>query len=212
MFLPAINNRNQPPPLPPGTVFSAGQIWMDRNLGASRIATSPTDSAAYGDLYQWGRLRDGHEKRTSPATWTLSRSDIPGHGRFIMKAVTYPPVPNDWRSPQNDNLWQGSPGINNPCPSGFRLPTEEEWETERLSWGSNDAAGAFASPLKLVAAGWRKYYDDGSVVGAGSWGSYWSSTPSRDTTGSYSMDINDQQSYISDSSRAFGSSVRCIMD
>jgi hypothetical protein len=31
-----------------------GRIWMDRNLGASRAATSPTDSEAYGDLYQWG--------------------------------------------------------------------------------------------------------------------------------------------------------------
>lgn len=39
---------------------------MDRNLGVSRIATSSTDSEAYGDLYQWGRLSDGHEKRTSP--------------------------------------------------------------------------------------------------------------------------------------------------
>src|SRR5690554_918324 len=34
----------------PGT----GEIWMDRNLGASQVATSSTDEAAYGDLYQWG--------------------------------------------------------------------------------------------------------------------------------------------------------------
>ena len=46
-------------------------------------------------------------------------------------------------------------GINNPCPAGFRLPTNTELETERLSWGSQNSAGVFASPLKLVAAGWR---------------------------------------------------------
>jgi hypothetical protein len=52
------------------TVVSAGQIWMDRNLGASRVATSSTDSEAYGDLYQWGRGTDGHEKRDSGTTLT----------------------------------------------------------------------------------------------------------------------------------------------
>ena len=31
-----------------------GRTWIDRNLGASQVATSPTDTAAYGDLYQWG--------------------------------------------------------------------------------------------------------------------------------------------------------------
>ena len=48
------------------TVTSAtGKVWMDRNLGAAQVATSATDEAAYGDLYQWGRPEDGHEKRTA---------------------------------------------------------------------------------------------------------------------------------------------------
>ncbi|SMN17648.1 hypothetical protein CRYPA_1272 [uncultured Candidatus Thioglobus sp.] len=29
-------------------------MWLDRNLGATQVAASSTDSAAYGDLYQWG--------------------------------------------------------------------------------------------------------------------------------------------------------------
>ena len=34
------------------TVTSAnGKVWMDRNLGASRVAISSTDTSAYGDLY-----------------------------------------------------------------------------------------------------------------------------------------------------------------
>lgn len=44
---------------------TTGHTWMDRNLGASRAATSSTDTEAYGDLYQWGRAADGHQKRTS---------------------------------------------------------------------------------------------------------------------------------------------------
>ncbi|MDZ7738239.1 MAG: hypothetical protein U5K32_04030 [Bacteroidales bacterium] len=38
---------------------------MDRNLGASQVATASDDENGYGDLYQWGRSADGHESRTS---------------------------------------------------------------------------------------------------------------------------------------------------
>jgi formylglycine-generating enzyme required for sulfatase activity len=67
----------------------------------------------------------------------------PEHGDFIINGSS----PYDWRNPQNDNLWQGVSGTNNPCPSGYRLPTEAEWEAERQNWSSNNTAGAFASPL-----------------------------------------------------------------
>ena len=46
-------------------ISSSGEIWMNKNLGALRVATSSADAAAYGDLYQWGRTTDGHEKRNS---------------------------------------------------------------------------------------------------------------------------------------------------
>lgn len=187
-----------------GTVTSAGQVWMDRNLGASRVATSMIDSEAYGDLYQWGRLADGHESRTSPTTSINSSTDDPGHGSFITEDL----YPWDWRVPQNNNLWQGESGINNPCPAGFRLPTDVELNIERASWSSNDQYGAFASPLKLVAAGCRGLYD-GTVYDAGSFGYYWSSTVS----GIYSRYLNFY-GYASMSSlhRAHGFSARCLED
>ncbi|MDO5968527.1 hypothetical protein Q4Q35_01790, partial [Flavivirga aquimarina] len=50
------------------TSSATGKIWMDRNLGASQVATSSNDADAYGDLYQWGRAADGHESRTSSTT------------------------------------------------------------------------------------------------------------------------------------------------
>lgn len=196
---------------PPHNVFSTvtsagGLIWMDRNLGASRVATSSTDSAAYGYFYQWGRLTDGHESRTSPATTTLSTTDVPGHGNFIEANSS----PADWRTPKNDSLWQSVSGINNPCPSGFRLPTAAEWEAERASWSSNDAAGAFASPLKLPLAGARNYLPGSSIGGAGSNGNYWSST----VDGFYSSGLNfgSSSSVVDRFNRANGFSVRCIKD
>ena len=184
---------------------AGGQIWMDRNLGASRVATSFSDSAAYGDLYQWGRLTDGHEQRSSPTTTTLSATDVPGHGSFILATSS----PYDWRSPQNNSLWQGVSGINNPCPAGFRLPVYPELETERSSWSSPGYDGAFASPLKLVTAG-RRYPRDGMLINASSDGSYWSSTV--DGGGSLNLDFDSGGANIHGSVRADGLSVRCLKD
>ena len=183
---------------------ATGKIWMDRNLGASRVARSSSDAAAYGDLYQWGRAFDGHEIRTSGTT-TLSDSDTPGHGEFILA----PDSPYDWRSPQNDDLWQGVDGINNPCPDGYRLPTEAELDAERQSWTSNDAAGAFASHLKLPVAGYRDY-SSGSLENVGSSGRYWSGTVV--DTRSRGLRIFGTSAFMSSYRRANGYSVRCIKD
>lgn len=187
------------------TVISADQHWMDHNLGALRMATKSGDPDAYGSLYQWGRLADGHEYRTSPLTAVTVSSDVPGHGEFI--TVNTPPY--DWRNPQNDSLWQGAPAINNPCPAGFRLPTETEWETERVSWGSNNAAAAFASPLELVVGGYRSS-SSGTLNGAGVKGYYWSSTVS--STNARALYFDSSDAYMFGSFRAHGSSVRCIKD
>jgi uncharacterized protein (TIGR02145 family) len=189
-----------------GEVVSlTGRIWMDRNLGATRVAQSSTDADAYGDLYQWGRAADGHQIRTSGTTPTLADSDNPGHANFITNSSS----PFDWRSPQNDNLWQGVSVTNNPCPSGFRLPTEIELTNERLNWGSYNAAGAFASPLKLSVAGYR-HNSLGSLGSVGTTGYYWSSTV--DGTRSRSLTFYSSDALMYSGNRAFGFSVRCIKD
>jgi uncharacterized protein (TIGR02145 family) len=182
---------------------STGKIWMDRNLGASQVATSSTDANSYGDLYQWGRFADGHQCRTSGITSTLSSSDVPGHGNFILA----PSSPSDWRSPQNTNLWQGVNGANNPCPAGYRLPTEAELNTERQSWSSNNASGAFTSPLKLPMAGYR-HNSYGSLSTIGSYGYYWSSTVS--ITSARNISFYNNMAYIFSNARAYGYSVRCL--
>ena len=184
---------------------ATGKIWMDRNLGATQVATSSTDAASYGDLYQWGRRTDGHQCRTSPTTATLSSIDQPGNGNFI----TINSGKNDWRSPQNNNLWQGVNGVNNPCPTGYRLPTETEIDAERLSWSSNNAVGAFGSPLKLPMSGYRDY-SLGSLNSVGTNGNYWSSTVSG--TSSRFLDFGSSNAGMSTDSRAYGFSVRCLKD
>jgi uncharacterized protein (TIGR02145 family) len=184
---------------------STGKIWMDRNLGATQVATISADANAYGDLYQWGRRADGHQCLTSVATTTLSSIDQPSHANFILASST----PYDWRSPQSTNLWQGVNGINNPCPSGYRIPTETELNAERLSWSVNTSVGAFDSPLKLPIAGFRDAAS-GSFINIGISGYYWSSTVSG--TNSRRLWFDSGTAAISSHNNAFGRSVRCLKD
>ncbi len=183
---------------------STCEIWLDRNLGASQVATSSTDAAAYGDLYQWGRPTDGHQLRTSSITGANATTDTPGHGDFITESNS----PSDWRVPQNDNLWQGASGVNKPCPSGYRVPTEAELNAERLSWNTNDATGAFGSPLKFPVAGHRNSFGELDLVGAR--GYYWSSKVSG--AGTRRLAFGSSYAIMYSNYRASGFSVRCIKD
>jgi len=180
---------------------TTGKSWMDRNLGATQVATSSVDANSYGDLYQWGRLKDGHQCRTSSTTATQSSTDVPGNANFITAGST------NWRSTTNDNLWQGVSGVNNPCPSGYRLPTETELNAERTSWSTNNAAGAFASPLKFSMAGGRNKID-GSLYVVDTGGRYWTSTVS--STNSQYLDYDSGSASLINDNRSAGFSVRCI--
>lgn len=192
-----------------------GKVWMDRNLGAFRAATAIDDAQSYGSLYQWGRGSDGHQcvnrfsgdgVTTSSDTSTLSSLDTPGHGNYI----TTSSAPNNWRNPQNLNLWQGANGTNNPCPNGYRLPTSIELEAERASWVTNNAAGAFASPLKISLAGARSISNYPSALQyQNSDGRYWSST-NYNANASNHLSISGGNSSVGYSNRATGESVRCI--
>ncbi len=189
------------------------KCWMDRNLGATRVAEiyndgeSDTDSSAYGDLFQWGRLDDGHQDRESGETALEETSDdnVPGHSDFILTDTS----PYDWRIPQNHDLWQGKNGPNNPCPPGWRIPTEAEWDAERQSWSENNYHGAIASPLKLPAAGYRSR-STGSLLSVGTNGYYWSSTVSG--TGARTLSFYGADADMYSDFRAYGSSVRCLQD
>jgi hypothetical protein len=149
----------------------------------------------------------------SISTTTLSSADQPGNGDFILIDNNADEPVYDWRSVQNLNLWQGVNGVNNPCPSGYRLPTSPEWVLELASWTSGtNAAGALASPLKLPIAGSRRYIN-GSLVDDGFLGNYWSSTVSTDyVTYSDFLSIGSGYAGTSYRSRADGLSVRCIKD
>jgi len=180
------------------------KIWMDRSLGTSKVPSSTYDEESLGSLYQWGRSSDGHQKRSSESTTQLSATQTPGHGNFI--AIEKRPY--DWLSIQNSNLWQGVNGVNNPCPDGYRVPTAAELDEERKSWSVNSIEGAYNSPLKFAATGYRDFYL--GTFTEQNVGYYWSSN----TYGSNAacLYFGPDGSHIFSSERANANSIRCIKD
>lgn len=191
----------------------AGEVWMDRNLGATRVATAVNDAQAYGDLYQYGRYTDGHEKRTSTYIATRSDTDTPGHNQFITPSG----VETDWRTTTNYSLWQGVSGINNPCPAGFRIPTLDELRNEAAFWYQPEVKRhAFEGPLKIPVGGVR-YYSNEEISGEGSVGNYWTCvgpdwTSSLSVTDIYYTCVTLDSFIYGATNRANGLSVRCIKD
>jgi uncharacterized protein (TIGR02145 family) len=195
-------------------ISPAGRIWMDRNLGASAVATSSTDANAFGDLYQWGRRTDGHQCRNvSTVSTAIGTSDIPSHSLFIQVSSSVSNSAWNWRTTEaSPTLWQGINGTNNPCPMGFRLPTETEWQAEinALAPADRNILGFFNSTLKLTAAS-RRNSTNSFQNGLGSyWSSSYGSTYARGFTIVTSGGPGGNNAYVWDDYRANGYCVRCI--
>jgi uncharacterized protein (TIGR02145 family) len=107
------------------------------------------------------------------------------------------------------------------CPSGFHVPTDEEWKELEGTLGGTSAAGAAmkttswggtnSSGFSALPGGCRSS-DDGNFYEQGDYGSWWSSSPSG--TGAWYRNLYSGYSNVYryyDYSR-FGFSVRCVRD
>ena len=179
---------------------TTGKQWLDRNLGASQACTSSTDSACYGDYYQWGRLADGHEKSNSTITTTQASTISSVGNQFVTEKYDWTTADAD--GSQRSALWNKTDGTG-VCPVGFRVPTFVELSAEEIT-NSTDAF----SKLKFPVAGAR-FFGNGSVDGKGVWGDVWTSSSSVNETKSYYMYFEDD-SDLDVEYRTDGRSVRCI--
>jgi len=188
-----------------------GKVWLDRNLGASRVCTAYNDTQCYGDYYQWGRDADGHEKSSSNTTATQA-TDINSAGTdFITSSSTYR---YDWAkaADRSGSLratnWSKTDG-SSVCPAGYRVPTEAELKAETTDAGVANNTDAFNSFLKLPSAGYRDR-SSGSLEYQGSRGVVWSaSVYASRSRYLYFFSSGAGWDY---GKRAGGRSVRCLRD
>ena len=182
-----------------------GRVWLDRNLGATQVATKVDDSAAYGHLYQWGRAADGHESRTSATTRTLASNITPGTNTFITGS-------SDWTNADSlgalrTTVWEDG-GANDICPTGFSVPTEDEITAETII---TNTSTAFSSFLKIPVAGFRHSRRNSVLNNVGSLAFLWSRSVAGGSYGRHFYIYGSSAGFNSDE-RALGFSVRCIGD
>ena len=196
------------------------QTWMDRNLGARRVATALNDVLSYGNHYQWGRPADGHEISVwdgatttsgrgfanATALGALSATTTPGHPNFILATAS----PFDWLATQADpDRW--ATANQGPCPAGYHVPTITEWNTADTFGAWNNNTDTFNSNLKLPSAGIRDRFN-GLLHGQGTVGTYWSSTVSGSGTNARFLSFSSTAAITFSNSRAYGLTVRCLKD
>ena len=211
------------------TVGGGWLTFMCHNLGADESLDpfSPSE-ALYGDLYQWGRKKDGHEKRNSQNNSNRINGLTGTSDRFI----THSSTPYDWANPQNTTLWlENAKGPNDPCPAGWRVPTQAEWAsifrggttsgapntsgagawTSKGTWSAAGAGGFMVGDALFLPAAGCRHRRNAALNNVGTRGYYWSSTVN--STGSYNLyftSTNVNPAYTN--ARAYGLSVRCVAE
>ena len=216
-------------------------ITQQMNYKPNPNTAASTDATVYGDLYSWGRQTTGYEKRNSlTIAGPLSGANLDANGQITgvnaVKFVTVSVSPVDWRSPQNNALWGLPKTVNDPCPDGWRVPTQTELGSivsggttaltmsagsatgtsgNKWTWSTSSTAGYKISPdggvtttLFLPAAGYRNY-GAGSIVETNSNSVYRSSGVSDVLSYTISLPSGSVNPAFT-SSRAAGVSVRCV--
>lgn len=188
-----------------------GKYWLDRNIGASQVCTSMTDTNCYGDYFQWGRSADGHEKSTSSTTTTKATSLVPGHSNFIDVSTDW--TTDDSARTQRAANWAATDG-SSVCPSGYRVPTIDELAAETTDltgdFAVSNATDAFNGFLGLPAGGYR-FTVGGNMQNVGTLMSIASTTLG--TTKIKTFDADSSSAVIfQNSTISYGINVRCIQN
>ena len=200
---------------------------LDRNLGATSV-WSEGNASGYGDLYQWGRRDDGHQR----VSWATSTA-----GDFILKTKEIPSslksrTTNDnspfYKSPSNyDSDWINHSGNssdlavwgnngnnrNNPCPKGFRPATKQEWEAILSAYDTPTARYDYLSQtLHIPCFGYAACGDGKIYLGKENPCYYWTNTPSAVTNSAWALEMTKVgEVNIISRPNGDGYPIRCVM-
>ncbi|PWN66872.1 hypothetical protein C1631_019330 [Chryseobacterium phosphatilyticum] len=213
--LGCVNFTYQGQPVAYATVRGAdGKIWLQQNLGSSKVASAVADQDSYGDLFQWGRWDDGHQLRNS----SVSPAPSPNNPVGITTASYIAGAPAWWAGFESTDTWTAKApedakdyiGVD-PCKaigSDWKMPSQADWASLISAENIVNPATAYSSHLKLPAGGYRGS-GSGDFTFVGQRGYFWSSDTSG-LGGKYLYIGNILANPSAGASRGQGSSVRCI--
>ncbi|MDV2447147.1 hypothetical protein CMU93_06480, partial [Elizabethkingia anophelis] len=202
-----------------GAYTSSGvfQEFMCYNLGADTSADPFVPSAAiHGAKYQWGYKPSN--PLVSDSRYLTQKYDQANRG-----AVT------GWDSnPLPIDSWSDtSKTANDPCPDGYRVPTQAQWQAvldnnniEMVgTWGgiypTYGTAVYFRTPLNvrtlMLPATAQRYYTDGRNGTPGGNSFYWASSMAT-TTRAAILAVSPQTNRVLKTTPTYGVSVRCVKE
>jgi uncharacterized protein (TIGR02145 family) len=195
------------------TVTIGSQVWMAENL-AYLPSVSPPTSGSNNLPYYYVYGYDGTNVSEAKAT-----------SNYQTYGVLY-----NWRAAMNGASSSNTnpSGVQGICPEGWHLPSEAEWtiltdylggedvahgkmkETGTTHWKAPNTGATNESGFTAVPGGFR--YPDGTFNYLGLYCYWWSSTTYKyDSSSAYDLSLSSTL-YSTFSSKAFGSSVRCVRD
>jgi uncharacterized protein (TIGR02145 family) len=189
------------------TDATAFKSFMCHNLGAANTSADPFTPGweINGGYWQWGRVAEAAPGPAGPGAGDANDGAISG-----------------WNTTGAPNAsWSDATKTSNdPCPSGFRVPTKAQWDglvdnntgASVGTWTNNPtnytSGRMFGSGLFIPANG-QRFLDVGDLKGRGSYGNYWSSTENGTVNAEY-FSIGNGSAGTDYDVRTFGFSVRCI--
>ena len=235
-------NAQQAMAIPFTTVTSpdTAKVWMSRHLGAIQDCTTKTDTACYGDLYQWGRHSDGHQRidrnttdncfdsaNTSiictSSTTTTRETGITATVAGV-SFIANSSNPGDWveNTTQDNNNVDDDGALRTAflsktdgsglCPTGFRLPSDAELAADTINATATTVVNSDTAFSSFLKLPISGYRNRsaGKLVYVDKRGFVWSAT-AIDSEANH-LKFNGSNAAIVNTYRTYGFSIRCLMD
>ncbi|MEY3367279.1 MAG: hypothetical protein RI973_434 [Bacteroidota bacterium] len=202
---------------------NAWKNFMCHNLGAANSQANPLQPSweIAGGYWQWGR------KGPDPSTWLTTNTEHFAHGPTGSGAgQANAAIISGWSQTNAPNgAWSDAAKTgDDPCPTGYRMPTKAQWDGVLANNNPNNLGPWFSSStnfssgclygtsLFLPASGSRNS-SNGQLSDRGKYGYYWSSTD-YGSANAWLLNFGSISAFTStfSPSRGIGSTVRCISE